>query len=432
MRTSEEIKHIKKAYQLLYGSARKAERVTFHRFFNTLKNNMLESQMRDDTIRRIEQTWSANNYALLRKWFRDLDSDQDVLHEMMKSLEPYRLGSEQLYSIANKDTIEKMRAIANARLIRADDSSIRDFIYKLLVERGNVKGEVADTILDQESIQIMREAFTSNIVDPVKNYEIWETLGDGIAKGFLRFYSVRRLPYLRTSERASEVLTDIGKNFENKSNFSLLFDRLGMRSIATYRYELIWIDETRRKDLGNREYIIATLVKSMKEDMFESLFGALQWIIDSKLQLGLGNAICYNIFSSIWDEGELDDSKDPITLLKEIFDNLKTEYYYIGQANKHVEYQTHEYKTQEKDIEKGKGEHQGLLRLKLLLIFFRDQGSSQKGDGLSWKLKQDQVVTLWSDWSLDLSAAKHNVAEKGVRWFKEEKGIVWKKKEDKQ
>jgi hypothetical protein len=157
-------------------------------------------------------------------------------------------------------------------------------------------------------LEVYKQAFTHSSVSKDKNYEVWETLGDGTMKGAIRLYSVRRFPEILVSDRAPETLTNIGQNYESKKSFSKVFDYLGFEQISAYKEELLHLHPQFKEstDRVYGDFVMNELFIGIKEDIFEAFIGATNYLIDAKIQLGLGNAICYNILSSVLDEQEIE------------------------------------------------------------------------------------------------------------------------------
>jgi len=285
----------------------RAEVASLFLFFNTfLKKKATLAQLADRIIQRFFADWSANSHSKLKKLFEDHSQNDTIVDTLTQSFINLGGSIEQIQQVINPKYISQLRILCIPKSHAIDTSLLRDTLYKLLIERGNLRADIVNSFLNLDVLEVYKEAFTHISISPEHNYELWETLGDGIAKGFLRFYAVRRFPEIAESSRSSETLTNIGKNYESMGYFSVMYDYLNLQSVSAYREELIHIHPKHSIDREHGDFVMIDLTKSIKEDILEAFFGVTQYLIDGKIQLGMGNAICYNIFSSLFDEQELE------------------------------------------------------------------------------------------------------------------------------
>jgi hypothetical protein len=349
---------------------------------------------------------------------------------LTEDLTQYNVPLDKVRIIINTHYISYLRVLTTNPIHNVSDTIIRDTMFRLLVERGNMKAEVVDKFLHKECIQIFREAFTHDSAGETYDYELWETIGDGNAKGFLRCYLLRRFPELRTSEQPSYMITKAAQRYEDKSFFSKMFSYLKLDALANYKEQIVSVHKYRIKkgnligdpDNDGDAYFHLRLDKSMKEDMFEAFFASLQYAIDLYIQQGLGNAVCYNIFSSLYDEQEMTvdvaSLENSFTLLKEIFDKSPA---YNPSAVKIYGNDNRIDKMDDKSPpEPGSGEYTGMTRIKLKLIFRPDREG--RGRGLIKNLKEPLIKEIYGDYTFD--EPKFSAAEKALEWLKQEHNIV--------
>ena len=178
-------------------------------------------------------------------------------------------------------------------------------MIKRFLERGKLKSEYISELLSQESLSVWDAVFTSEEANPGSNSEIYEFLGDGSINNALVFYILRRFPQLKCS-KGVKVLARLKINMVSRDYFSSIATTLGFEPYITSKME-------ERNDM-----------RKLLEDCLEASFGALVWMLDEKIRIGVGNSIAYNILASVLDEREISleytSLFDAITRLKELFD----------------------------------------------------------------------------------------------------------------
>ena len=75
------------------------------------------------------------------------------------------------------------------------DLSFKKLIVSLL-ERGKIKSKYIKILTSEINMNLFSQTFTAASADPVKNYEIFEQLGDLSANKFIVWYAYRRFPQL--------------------------------------------------------------------------------------------------------------------------------------------------------------------------------------------------------------------------------------------
>lgn len=175
-----------------------------------------------------------------------------------------------------------------------------------LLKRGNLKEKYINILLDNDSMLIYNDAFTASSANVENNYEVFEQLGDVTANKFIVWYMHRRFPQLNCA-LGVKIVARLRINYGAKQSFSKIAESLGFWDFISASEE----ERNRRK-------------KSLLEDVLESIIGAIEFILDTRIAFGVGYAIVYDILSSIFDDMNIsllyDDLYDPKTRLKELFD----------------------------------------------------------------------------------------------------------------
>lgn len=186
----------------------------------------------------------------------------------------------------------------------------RDEIFKNFINNTLIKGKVSkvyrDMLTEPDSMSLYAQAFTSETIDSVNNYQILEQLGDLTGNKFIVTYMYERFPKLRCTDGVNIVA-----RLRNKYGAKLSFSEFARK-------------------LGFWEYISATVsqrsaqMKSLLEDVFEAFLGATEQIVDRHRRIGVGYAVVYDFLATIFDDIhislEYNDLFDPITRLKELMD----------------------------------------------------------------------------------------------------------------
>lgn len=184
-------------------------------------------------------------------------------------------------------------------------SDFKDLINSVL-KKGNLKKKYRDMLTDDASMSIYASAFTSELVDPVNNYQVLEQVGDLTGNKFIVNYMYERFPQLDCAEGV-KVVARLRINYGAKQSFSEIGRKLGF-----------WPFISATNDLRQRK------MKPLLEDVFEAFLGATERILDKKKRVGVGYAIVYDILATIFDDMNIslryEDLYDPKTRLKELFD----------------------------------------------------------------------------------------------------------------
>lgn len=187
-----------------------------------------------------------------------------------------------------------------------------DFVncIRTLLKRAKIKNKYIDYILSDDGMNIYNKAFTSSSANSEENYEVFEQLGDLSANKFITWYMYKRFPQLNCPQGV-KVVARLRINYGSKQTFWKIADSLGFWKFITATEE----------ERGTKR-------KPLLEDTLESFIGATEYLLDTKIKLGVGYAIVYDILASIFDDIpislEYNDLYDAKTRLKELFDFHKS------------------------------------------------------------------------------------------------------------
>ena len=166
--------------------------------------------------------------------------------------------------------------------------------------------ELIELLLSDKNIECYSSAFTSESIDPINNYQVFEQLGDLSGNKFIVSYFYNRFPQLKCSEGV-KIVARLRINYGAKQSFSKIAQNLGF-----------WNFITETKDIRQRE------MKKLLEDVFEAFIGVTEYIVDKNEGVGTGYQVVYKILEGIFDEMEIsleyDDLYDAKTRLKELCD----------------------------------------------------------------------------------------------------------------
>jgi len=185
----------------------------------------------------------------------------------------------------------------------------RNFIVSFL-KSGGLRNDMIERICDTEGMEMFNTVFTHPDADADNNYEYLEFLGDSVVNAAIVWYLNKRFPQLRTPQRV-KIMARLKINLVSKKSFSEFAMKMDM-----------WKYVTASEDVKN------TKMKKTLEDVFEALFGAMCFLMDTKIREGTGYSIVYNIIGKLFDEIPISlkytDLYDAKTRLKELFDFHKT------------------------------------------------------------------------------------------------------------
>jgi|694.fasta_scaffold45079_2 dsRNA-specific ribonuclease len=212
-----------------------------------------------------------------------------------------------------------------------DDKAFKEWLVNLVSTRANIKSIVAEKLFDANGLPRMKKALTHWSMGEALDYEQLETIGDKTVNKCFMWYLYRRFPELRNDERGNFKLTEAFRQLVKKGTLSKYCEEIGLNKFIRYK-EYVYLDSN-----GVRRKIEED--ESLREDVFEAFCGALEDLVDNRIEFTVGYSTVYALMSSFLDTQEisidLDELVSSVTKLKEIFDVEKKQ----GRANKH-EYKT--------------------------------------------------------------------------------------------
>ncbi len=174
-----------------------------------------------------------------------------------------------------------------------------------------ISPKYVDILTDEKSMSVYLQSFTSSTFDEQNNYEFYEQMGDVAANKFLVYYFYERFPALMCP-LGVKVVARLKINYASKKTFSRLAEKEGFWQHIRASEE--WKDK-RKMDL--------------LEDSFEAFIGATEFIIDSRVEKGLGAVVVGSYMERLFDAEPISlryvDLYDSKTRLKELFDRFGSE-----------------------------------------------------------------------------------------------------------
>lgn len=206
-----------------------------------------------------------------------------------------------------------------------DINKFKTFIKDLISTRGNIDDSTAYKLIDDAGADRMKMAFTHSSMMGNSNYEFFEMLGDRSVNKAIIWYMYRRFPEMANHEKSAMYMTALKRKYENKTNFGLWSRKLGFAEYIRYTE----LDYVQGKYINR-----VSMDSSMLEDCFEAFCGCLEDLIDSRIGLGVGYGVIYNIISTLLDEEyittDLTKLIDTKTQLKETIENASIKKIYGG------------------------------------------------------------------------------------------------------
>ena len=188
------------------------------------------------------------------------------------------------------------------------------YLIRKILKNAKIKDHYIDILLDEEGFKNYDIAFTSKSANEIKNYEVYEQLGDLSANKFIVSYMYKKFPKLRCSE-CVKIVARLRILYGSKQTFCVIAENLGF-------WPFISANEEQRN----------TEKKKLLEDTFEAFIGVTELMIDEKIRQNVGYAIVYEILDSVFKTINIslkyEDLYDAKTRLKELFD-----LYNKGEAN---------------------------------------------------------------------------------------------------
>ncbi len=217
----------------------------------------------------------------------------------------------------NPETLYRLRT-NNKEWIDWETDQFKALLISLF-EKAEIPNKYINKLLSEKYISLFITSFTHPSMGG-NNYEIFEFLGDLSYNKIVGYYIVRKFKQLFDPE-AIGVLSRLKIHIIQSKKMSSMAFKLGLNKFIRYN------------PLNPKTGVID--INKLAEDVFESLFGVLEWILDEEIGIGAGNIFCYKLVSKLLDEYDFTtlnytDIVDPYTILKEIFDKNKQ---YLGTQN---------------------------------------------------------------------------------------------------
>jgi dsRNA-specific ribonuclease len=159
---------------------------------------------------------------------------------------------------------------------------LKNFLLKEIIPLTTEDEEIRKKLVSDEAMKIWKVAFTHETFDPNygKNYEVLELFGDKVIALDFTLYLMNAFENITVKE-LSEL-----------KNFYLSKEELARISS---KYKLAdWVRSPIQKNID------------VREDIFESLFGALYIIGDKVIKYGAGNILCQSLLFEIFEREEID------------------------------------------------------------------------------------------------------------------------------
>lgn len=177
------------------------------------------------------------------------------------------------------------------------------FISKILEKLSNTSDKsIIAKLVDDRSIKLWEIAFTHESYDPNfgKNYEELELLGDAVIKLIFIDYLMARFPNINKGE-ASQLVINTLKGYV----MNIISDKYGFPNYIRTR--------------------IPISIK-LKEDVFESFFGALYKLGNEQIKFGAGYVLCSAVLFNILNDIDINydelSKANPKTVLIGYFNRL--------------------------------------------------------------------------------------------------------------
>ena len=178
-------------------------------------------------------------------------------------------------------------------------------IYEILAKIGVIEAHV-NQLLDLEALtNYWSRVFTHKSInaDPRKNYETTEFFGD---KAMNYTFSI--------------FVYKLFGDAINQANGTLLINKYMSKEFQAEVAERLGLVEYVRFDPES-----PNVTESVKEDVIEAFFGCLDMLANDRLGVGMGTVYCFNLMKHIFNDIKIvleDIQKDPVTLLKELFEKF--------------------------------------------------------------------------------------------------------------
>lgn len=207
-----------------------------------------------------------------------------------------------------------------------ENTEFTNFIRSLL-DKAGLSNKYIDRLTDEKSMEEFTKAFTHKSINPIHNYEYYETLGDVTTNKIVVWYYHRRFPDLFDNPGGGNmgpvaVMARLKQTGISKKTYSKFSGGLGFWDFVRATEE----------SMKNRKKIL--------EDTFESFIGCLEYLIDKSVMDHSGYGVAYIFMAKIMDKENIvldrEALYDPKSKLNEDVNKfkgaLKIEYISIDHA----------------------------------------------------------------------------------------------------
>jgi len=317
-----------------------------------------------------------------------ISSSREILYRKEEDTEGKKLSKTQIKkNLVDDDNNVQFfnQTLSNAHIVA--------YVSNILITMGNMDPNVVKELLDAESVDLFRIAFTHWSVKGERNYELFETLGDTTFNKIVSFYIVRRFRELEHDLDANYKVTEASKLYKGRTVADKFADKLQLPQMARWRnvkYNA-GLNAVKQVEMDNK----------FKTDLFESFIAAIELIIDKKVYPHAGYSIVYNILEVLLDDLDmtidLRKTKPATAQLKELLDRSRST----------------------RQFQPIKDDTNDIIGMKVYLSFPQPEGL------ISLKTKQSVFEKHFSVMVHGKDVGEEHVSLLALQWMQEEFGLHW-------
>ena len=177
------------------------------------------------------------------------------------------------------------------------DKELYKYLYELLSTF--MDKDKIPTILNKESMKIWKCCFTHITYDPEYNYETLESVGDKVLS-----YTFKTLLYQKFSDITASELNNLDQHYMSTHLQSFVSAKMGLTNWLRVNGEVPKSSE------------------KIREDLYESFFGAIDTIMIRKYGIGYGVRVCMKFLEKVFDIEFNRDIEPSKTFVFQIFERL--------------------------------------------------------------------------------------------------------------
>lgn len=177
------------------------------------------------------------------------------------------------------------------------DKELYKYLYELLsmfLEKDKISA-----LLNKESMKIWKKCFTHITYDPDYNYEALESVGDKVLS-----YTFKTMLYQKFPDITASELNNLDQHYMSTHLQSVVSAKMGLSN---------WLR------VGGE---VPKTSEKIREDMYESFFGAIDTIMIKTYGLGYGVRVCMKFMEKIFDIEFNRDIEPAKTFVFQIFERL--------------------------------------------------------------------------------------------------------------